>query len=78
MFLDGTSEAIVDIISMGQYCWNAVSDINGRFCYPDCDVTCDGLDGCIETNCLYNQDDTKCIDVWFVMVIVFISMIYIY
>eukprot|EP01084_Bolivina_argentea_P208715 355729_1 len=49
----GISEAIVDIIIINQYCWNAVTDVNGNFCYPNCDIVCNNVAGCMETNCEY-------------------------
>eukprot|EP01083_Nonionella_stella_P105497 303441_1 len=53
----GLSEAIVDIIHKGQYCWYAITDVNGTFCYPECEIVCNDVDGCEETQCDHDGDE---------------------
>ena len=51
--INGSMEAVVDIISKAQYCWNAVAAPNGSFCYDSCELVCDDFKGCDENNCQY-------------------------
>jgi hypothetical protein len=52
----GLSEAIVDVIPMGKYCWDAVADANGVYCWNTaaCRVDCNyakPVKNCAATAC---------------------------